>query len=102
MTEEEWRNSQDPMRMLLWLGERLSERKYRLYLVACVRRIWHLVTDPRSRALVEVVEQFAEGRLTFAALRRPQLASAAVRRKPRERLRELQNARDGIDEAACA
>jgi hypothetical protein len=62
MTEVEWATSVDPKPMLDYLrGERASDRKLRLYAVACCRRIWDFLTDLRSRKAVDAAEAYADG-----------------------------------------
>jgi hypothetical protein len=61
MTEADWLACGDPMTMLDALRGRASERKLRLFAVACCRGIWHLLADERSRAAIAVIEQYADG-----------------------------------------
>jgi hypothetical protein len=66
MTEGEWACSIDPGAMIEFLrvSGRASERQFRLYACAVVRRVWHLLNDERSRRAVEVAEGFLEGRVS--------------------------------------
>jgi hypothetical protein len=63
MTEADWQSCADPVRMLGAVRDwrKITERKARLFVVACCRRIWHLAADDRSRFAVEVGERFADG-----------------------------------------
>lgn len=61
MTEAEWFACGEPHTLLRFLGTRASDRKLRLFAVACCRRVWHLLTDQRSRQAVEVAKQYADG-----------------------------------------
>jgi hypothetical protein len=62
MTESEWENSTDPQAMLVFLQASglLSERKARLFSVACCRRIWALLPDA-IRGAIELTERHADG-----------------------------------------
>jgi hypothetical protein len=62
MTESEWQTCADPAPMLAFLRRRASERKLRLFAVACSRRMLHLVTDDCGRRAVALAERLADGR----------------------------------------
>jgi hypothetical protein len=81
MTKGEWKSCTDPTRMLDWLrpsGEdspsarpcpvAVSDRKIRLFMCACCRHVWHLLTNAQSRKVVKVAEQFADGKTTAEAM----------------------------------
>jgi hypothetical protein len=61
MTEYEWQSCTDPTPLLVSLRAKASERKLRLFAVACCRRVWRQMADGRSRQAVEVAEQYADG-----------------------------------------
>lgn len=57
------------MNLQTFLALNLDPRKERLAACAFARSVWHLLTDPRSRAAVECAEQFADGQATAAELK---------------------------------
>jgi hypothetical protein len=61
MTDQEWSDCDDMKRMLAAIRGTVSDRKSRLFNVACCRRIWHLLTKPAVRAAILVGERFADG-----------------------------------------
>lgn len=73
MTEAEWLACNHPKQMLPLLMSHASDRKRRLLAAACCRRIWPLLTDERSRQVVEVVEDPIDGRA-----RKKELADAIL------------------------
>jgi hypothetical protein len=81
MTEAEWLEGADPKPMLAFLRGKTSDRKLRLFTVACCRHIWHLMPDEQSRDLVHVAEQFADGAADEA--RRASVYAAASSTFPR-------------------
>jgi len=75
MDETEWQNAVEPQGMLEFLRKcgRSSDRKLRLFAVACSRRIWNLI-DGLGRKAVEVAECFADGQVGPDELRAARLA----------------------------
>jgi hypothetical protein len=62
MTETEWLRTNDhPRDMLEFLEQKVSHRKWRLFICACCRHIWPSFSDSRGREAVEVAERFADG-----------------------------------------
>jgi hypothetical protein len=62
VTPEEWSTSTDPQKMLSFLRERgASDRKLRLFAVACCRTVEHLMRRRASRAAVGAAERYADG-----------------------------------------
>jgi hypothetical protein len=79
MTPEEWERCTDPQELLRFLRAKASERKLRLFAVACCRRLWPWIGDgSRARAAVETAERFADGACSAEELR---AAEAGVSRE---------------------
>ena len=68
-TEADWLSCSEPGLLIDYLNHHnphdyaASRRKFFLFGAACVRRVWHLLTRPESRAAVEAAETFADGLL---------------------------------------
>jgi hypothetical protein len=60
MTEAEWLAAQKPELMLKFVQEVASDRKLRLFAIACCRQVWPLLTDARSQRAVAIAERFTE------------------------------------------
>jgi hypothetical protein len=67
MTEAEWLATSNPTAMLEDT-ELTSDRKLRLFAVACCRRVWEFLRDARARRAVEVAEWYADGAATVEQL----------------------------------
>src|ERR1043165_735643 len=78
MTESEWLSCTDPGPMLEFLRDRASDRKLRLFAVACCRSLPYSKDDRFQHAL-EASEGYADGKTTKAALKRGRQGVRAAR-----------------------
>jgi hypothetical protein len=53
--------------MLEYLDGKVEDTSFMRFSVACCRRVWPLITDPRSRAVVEVTEAWLDQKVTTEA-----------------------------------
>jgi hypothetical protein len=67
MTEEEWLKNSNLRSMVEFIGENASDRKLRLFVVACCRRKWNRFSD-HDRATIELAERYADGKASVAKL----------------------------------
>ncbi len=61
MTESEWLECTDPTPMLVLLQGKASDRKLRLFAVACCRRATWLFRDTQSRDALDLIDGFSDG-----------------------------------------
>lgn len=61
MTEQELLTCTDPQPLLEYFQPDEGARKARLFKCACCRRLWHLLSDERSRSGVVLAERIADG-----------------------------------------
>jgi hypothetical protein len=61
MTEQEWLGGEDPWKLLAGLPAEPSERKWRLFMCALLRRFWCHLENDHFRKGIEVVERFVDG-----------------------------------------
>jgi hypothetical protein len=61
MTEAEWWQGTDLHEFLGFLDGKASDRKMRLFTIACCRRIWPYLLAECSRRVVDLLEQAVEG-----------------------------------------
>lgn len=66
MTEAEWLASSSPALMVLSVP--LSQRKLRLFAIACSRQAVHLTQDLTLQNAIELAEEYADGKSTKALL----------------------------------
>jgi hypothetical protein len=79
VTEAEWLKYTDPHAALQAVRRKASQRKLRLFAVACCRQVWQLL-NAEHRSSVEVAERFADGAATVAELR----AAHSIRFQPHQ------------------
>src|SRR4051812_21971409 len=86
MTEQGWLASENLQVMLRrldkWLSpsDTVSQYKPRLFACACVRQVWHLLTDERSRKAVGVAENYVDRQATTEELSAARVAAWAAAR----------------------
>jgi hypothetical protein len=79
MTEAEWLAGDDPQKLIEFLCELpATDRKLRLFGVACCRQVWNLLTEDCFRAAVELAERFADGKASKKELADAKKASGAA------------------------
>jgi hypothetical protein len=61
MTEAEWLTHTKPIAMLSFVRRTTSDRKWRLFAVACARQVLPLLTEDWHVRAVELAEQLADG-----------------------------------------
>jgi hypothetical protein len=72
-----WLNASDPG-ILLEMSPHTTARQLRLFACACCRQVWHLLKDERSRRVVRMAEEFADGRAGWQELEAARLAAWEV------------------------
>src|SRR5436190_1612164 len=65
VTAADWRACLDPEPMVLSLPADGFQQEFRLFALACARRVWHLLPEV-ARAAVEGQERFISGRASAA------------------------------------
>jgi hypothetical protein len=68
MTETEWTSCEDPAALLAFLGDRATERKLRLFAVACCRPLRSPLYQERNQTLLALAERLADGQAGRAEL----------------------------------
>jgi hypothetical protein len=79
MDEAEWLACTAPKWMLEFLKGKASDRKLRLFAVACCRQVWWQLTDEWSRRAAEVAERYADGKATWEDVRKADNESLVAR-----------------------
>src|SRR4051812_38441466 len=64
MNEAEWLACADPTPMLEFLRGKASDRKLRLFTVACCRLFWDSLNLDATRSAIETAERYADNKAT--------------------------------------
>src|SRR5258707_1147926 len=102
MQEEEWLGCVSSLAMLSFLRGKVSERKLRLFALACCARINALIADPRSRAALTFIESHLESGLARRKGRRAAVAAAEAAQKEADSRRLLRSKSDTVAVAEAA
>lgn len=101
MTEKEWLTGNNLKKALKYL-RRASERKRRLFAVACCGRVLSLLANERAAEILATIERFAEGSATAQALLSAEEGAYAIFEEARETGTEPATlAADALYGAAC-
>jgi len=77
MTEAEWQTCNNPEQMLEFLRSKASDRKLRLFAVACCRRCKRRLNDEENRRVMDAAESFVDGKITAKELAAARNATAS-------------------------
>src|SRR5262245_50761361 len=105
---DQWPTTTEIRDMVHWAERHplnLSERKLRLFAVACCRRVWQLLPDAPTRRLVEACERHADGLATAAEMSEARGAGPSAyfrRRTPRTLARQAARSAVGDGEFSFA
>lgn len=77
MKEARWRaETAAPDNMLKFVRDTITDRKLRLFAVACCRHIWHLIPSEECRNVVDVVERHANESASLDDLKAARLTAS--------------------------
>jgi hypothetical protein len=79
--ESEWRDCDNPWRMLHAIGETTSNRKLRLHACGCCRQVWSALTARQSREALVIADTLADGRCNERARQKAQSAAQRLTRR---------------------
>jgi hypothetical protein len=101
MTEKEWQTCREWSWLLGHVGKyggvtrsKGGRRQLRLFGCACVRRIWRLLRDPRSRRAVEIAELYADGLASSAELRDAEREAKAANVEAHRKAKDARTTQD--------